>query len=316
VVRLLDPCAGTGEAAATLARALGAIGYGIEINEERTRAAAQRLDHVLATSAFTVRLANGAFSCLYLNPPYSTDEEQRRLEHAFLTALTWSLAPGGVLVFVIPQRRLHVSARYLASHYTAFRVFRFPDSEYAAFGQVVLLAALKPRPFPEPTAQARLEAWASSNLPPLSADHPDVSPLTVPALPTGDVLFASLYFDPEQAAAEARRRGAWVQPQVIAQLWPADELPVRPLMPLRRGHLALLTAAGMLNNAVLEQGGRRILVNGRVRKEFVARETEDENVEISREVLRTSVTVLDLMTGAIEVVDQGGGTTSGEEEAA
>jgi tRNA G10 N-methylase Trm11 len=69
-MRLLDPCAGTGEAAATLAHALGAESYGIELNEQRALACRDRLDHVLATSAFSVRLANGAFSALLLNPPY------------------------------------------------------------------------------------------------------------------------------------------------------------------------------------------------------------------------------------------------------
>ena len=70
-LRLLDPCAGTGEAAAMVARALGAESYGIELNEERAEAACRQLDHVLATSAFSVRLAHSAFSCLYLNPPYA-----------------------------------------------------------------------------------------------------------------------------------------------------------------------------------------------------------------------------------------------------
>lgn len=80
VVRLLDPCAGTGEAAALVAQALGAESFGIELNDERAEAARAHLDHVLATSAFSVRLAHGAFSCLYLNPPYDVDEEKRRLE--------------------------------------------------------------------------------------------------------------------------------------------------------------------------------------------------------------------------------------------
>ena len=34
-IRLLDPCAGTGEAALTIAQALGAESYGIELNKER-----------------------------------------------------------------------------------------------------------------------------------------------------------------------------------------------------------------------------------------------------------------------------------------
>src|SRR5687768_3046773 len=139
VVRLLDPCAGTGEPAAMLARALGAESYGIELNEERAIAARGRLDHVLHTSAFSVRLANGAFSCLFLNPPYDYDDESRRLEHAFLTSLTRALCPGGVLVYLVPLPRLSVSARYLASHYAGLRAWRFPDPEYTAFRQVVLL---------------------------------------------------------------------------------------------------------------------------------------------------------------------------------
>ncbi|MBI4496614.1 MAG: class I SAM-dependent methyltransferase [Chloroflexi bacterium] len=304
VVRLLDPCAGTGEPVSALAQALGGESYGIEINDERAEACRARLDHLLATSAFSVRLANGAFSCLYLNPPYDYDDEKRRLEHAFLTSLSRALCPGGVLVFVIPQARLAVSARYLAAHYTGFRVYRFPDPEFAAFQQMVLLAVKKAQAIPDGEAQAQLESWSIRALPPLP-DGPATPPLVAPALPRTDVLFAPLAFDPALAAQEARRRGVWVQPAFAEQLWPPAERPVRPLMPLRRGHLALLIAAGLLNNVVLQQGGRRVLVKGRTRKELVPVESDDENTEIQREVLRTSVVVLDLDSGAFDVVEQG-----------
>jgi predicted RNA methylase len=309
IVRLLDPCAGTGEAALTLARALGAESFGIELNEARAMAARERLDHILATSAFSVRLANGAFSYLYLNPPYSDDEERRRLEHAFLTSLTRALCPGGVLIFVVLQRRLGVSARYLASHYTGFAAYRFPDPEYSAFGQMVLFAARKSQAAPEPAVQAQLETWSRTELAPLPDDPAAPLPLRTPSLPAGEVVFASLFFDPAAAAAEAQRRGVWAKPQLAEQLWPPEEIKVRPLMPLRRGHLALLIAAGMLNNVVLEQDGRRVLVKGRAYKELVAVETEDEDARIEREVLRTSIKVFDLANGAIESVDP---TLSGE----
>lgn len=307
VLRLLDPCAGTGEAAATVTAALGAESYGVELNAERAEAARTRLDHVLATSAFSVRLAHGAFSVLFLNPPYAQDDEQRRLEHAFLTSLTRALCPGGVLVFLVPQHRLAVSARYLASHYAGYRAYRFPDPEYAAFRQIVLFATRKGQAAHDPAAQAQLEAWSAADLPPL-ADEPTAAPLRVPALPAGEILFAALFFEASQAAAEARRRGVWAQPQLAEQLWPVEERPVRPLMPLRKGHLALLIAAGFLNNVLLCQGDQRVLVKGRTHKELVPVESDDADTRIEREVLRTSVVVLDLATGALEVVDQGGGT--------
>lgn len=307
VVRVLDPCAGTGEPAASIAHTLGGESFGIELNTERAEQCRARLDHVLATSAFSVRLANAAFSVLWLNPPYDDDQEKRRLEHAFLTALSRALCPGGVLVFLIPQARLGVSARYLAAHYTGFRVFRFPDPEFAAFRQVVLLATKKGQPVTDAGAQAQLEACVSADLPPLP-DALTGAPVDVPTLPAGELLFAPLAFDPHLAAAEARRRGVWAQPAFAEQLWPPDERPVRPLMPLRMGHLALLIAAGLLNNVSLRHGERRVLVKGRTRKELVEVESDDEATEVQCEVLRTSVVVLDLENGDLEVVDQGEGT--------
>jgi SAM-dependent methyltransferase len=303
VIRVLDPCAGTGEAANILAQSLGAESFGIELNEERATAAGQRLDHVLHKSAFSVRLANGAFSCLFLNPPYDYDDESRRLEHAFLTSLTRALCPGGVLVFIAPQARLAVSARYLASQYASIQAYRFPDPEFGAFRQMVLFGARKRQATPSPTVQADLEAWSRGNLQPLP-DEPSRPIAVVPSLPGGDVLFTSLTVDPEGAAAEARRRGAWVQAELTEQLWPPDEQPVRPLMPLRRGHLALLIAAGLLNNCALRHADRHVLVKGRTFKEVVAVDSEDDDIEIRREVIRTSVTVLDLVTGHLEVVQQ------------
>jgi hypothetical protein len=199
---------------------------------------------------------------------------------------------------------LAVSARYLASHYTRLQAFRLPDPEYDAFRQIVLFAQRKAKATPDPSGQSRLEEWSRTDLEPL-ADDPAEPTVNVPSLPDGDVLFASLAFDPQQAAAEACRRGTWVQPDLTEQLWPSDEQQVRPLMPLRRGHLALLIAAGLLNNCVLRDGERCVLVKGRTFKELVAIESDDEEVEIQREVIRTSVTVLDLVTGDFEVVEQG-----------
>ncbi len=63
----------------------------------------------------------------------------------------------------------------------------------------------------------------------------------------------------------------------------------------------------MLNNIVLHQKGHRVLVKGRSDKESVPVESGDEQTEIEREVLRTSITVLNLRTGVFEVIDQGSG---------
>jgi hypothetical protein len=77
-------------------------------------------------------------------------------------------------------------------------------------------------------------------------------------------------------------------------------------MPLRRGHLALLVAAGLLNNCALRQGEHRVLVKGRTYKELVQVDSDDEDIEVRREVIRTSIAVLDLGTGALEIIEQHG----------
>jgi SAM-dependent methyltransferase len=306
-VRLLDPCCGTGAALRQLADAVGGETYGIEISHDRHDEAQAVLDHVLCASAFAVRLAHGAFSCLWLNPPYDYDDEAKRLEHAFLTNTTRALCPGGLLVLIVPQRRLAVSARYLAGHYERLTCYRFPDPEYAGFRQVVLLAVKREGAIAGADRREQIEAWAGEPLPELPSAGSVESTFGLPALTSGPVIFASHFFDPEAAAGEARQSGLWASPALAERLWPAEERPVRPLMPLRRGHLAVLIAAGFLNNILLESDGRRVLVKGRTYKESVPVESGDPEVEIEREVLRTSVVALDLRTGYFDVIEQARG---------
>jgi len=315
-VRLLDPCCGTGAALRQLADAVGGETYGIEIARDRYEEAQAVLDHAVCASAFAVRLAHGAFSCLWLNPPYDHDDEAKRLEHAFLAGVTRALCPGGLLVYIVPQRRLAVSARYLAGHYTRLACYRFPDPEYAGFGQVVLFAVKRDGAVGEAQWRTRIEAWAAEPLPELPPAGSAEPLYELHTMQAGPVLFASQFFDPEVAAQQARQSGLWASPALAERLWPAEERPVRPLMPLRRGHLAVLIAAGFLNNILLEADGRRILVKGRTYKELVPVESGDPDVEIEREVLRTSVMALDVRTGRFEVIQQGPSPDSGLEEPA
>ena len=69
-------------------------------------------------------------------------------------------------------------------------------------------------------------------------------------------------------------------------------------LPLRRGHLAMLVAAGFLDNLCLEANGQRLLVKGRTAKELVL-VTRTREQEVRRERLRTTVVALDLATGTI-----------------
>ena len=101
-------------------------------------------------------------------------------------------------------------------------------------------------------------------------------------MPSGDILFTTRTVDPVAAAAEARRSGLWTNTDITDSLWPAGDSRTRPLMPLRRGHIAMLVAAGFLNNLALEAGGRRMLVKGRTSKEMELVEDSPERRSTAR----------------------------------
>ena len=276
----------------------------MELHGDRAQEAEERLDRALAADLFATSIANGAFGLAYLNPPYDWDQEDKRVEHAFLTHCTRYLAEGGLLVFIVPRQRLAVSARYLSTHYRNLRCWAFPDPEREVFDQVVLLGYRKADPIPDASAEETVNRWSEGD--PVSSTGQALDRLggvrypffKAKATPAGDILFTTRTVDPVAAATEARRTGLWASVEITDSLWPAKDNRTRPLMPLRRGHMAMLVAAGFLDNLVLEAGERRILVKGRTSKEMVLVEDTPEK-EVYRERLNTTVVALDLGDGEI-----------------
>ena len=302
-LRILDPCCGGGDALYRLAEGLNRPDtvtietYGVELHRDRAEDAERRLDRTLASDLFAASIANGAFGMLLLNPPYDYDSEDKRAEHAFLMQTTRYLAEDGLLVFIVPRRRLGVSARYLSTHYGRLRCWAFPVPEGEAFDQVVLFGYRKADPVPDAHAESMVMDWSLGEPEPMrSPRYPEYAPATTPR---GDVLFATRTVDPVAASSEARRAGLWASTEITDSLWPAKDARTRPLMPLRKGHMAMLVAAGFLDNLVLESGDRRILVKGRTGKEMALVEDSPQK-EVHRERLVTTVVALDLDGGHIE----------------
>jgi len=286
---LLDPCCGPGKALRAVCFYMQGyarnVTHGVELEEERAQEAAEKLDNVLVGDSLKAR-ASGRFSLLYLNPPYD-QADGGRLELTFLHHWQRSLMPGGVLVYVVPEKYLPAYAGTLTAQFERLSIYRFPDEHYDPFKQVVVFgvkreAASYPAPLPEVTGDLS-QGCVSYRVP----EGKDIPQLYL----TGQ--------DPEVLVAEARARGCWGRAWDL--LNPPDPHAFRPLMPLRKGHLALMMASGLLNNCVIEGGGRRLLVRGRVRKEVVETEERDEKgvKTIARDVLKTEVTTLDLDTGEL-----------------
>jgi len=170
--RLFDPCAGEGKAASALGNALNCETWGAELSPERAEKAQIVMDKVYQAPWQACVLSDESVSWLYLNPPYEFDrfDGQKRLEWDFLKTTTSKLMRGGLLTYIIPQKILGMMevARLLAGHYEAITVYRFPDSLYEKFKQVVVLA-YKRKVFHAPTDKEvlSLENMATTELEPI-----------------------------------------------------------------------------------------------------------------------------------------------------
>jgi len=164
------------------------------------------------------------------------------LEFAFLKSTTPKLVRGGALAFVIPQRILHLAviARY-----------RFPDGEYERFMQILLLATRREK-YSVPTNEEieAIQRQAESDLPSLGFAPDPVYPL-LPAPLKGAggraITFRRLDWAPDDLVEASRWAGVRKTHSWQDLVHPTNtEVAFTPIMPLKKGHLAMLMASGMM----------------------------------------------------------------------
>jgi len=295
--RLLDPCCGTGDPAAQIATAAGCEAYGVEINTDRAKTAKNLLSKVVAGNLFSVRARPGAFSILYLNPPYDFDAEDGRTELSFLKHTLPYLTPRGLLLFVVPQRRITTRiARVLSAYFEDLKVRKFPADEFRSFGQIVITGLKKARAEIDGEVLASLTQIQSMDLPEM---HRKEFSFTVPAVGR-DFFIRSSEFGPDELAEELKASPRWKEPALglveeDEQIRPA----IQSLMPPRKAHLAMLIAAGLINNQILEANGKSLLIKGTSKKVIDRFEEETEKgIKITeRERIVTQINAFDLKTG-------------------
>jgi SAM-dependent methyltransferase len=313
VIRTLDPCCGEGTALVLATKDLAepVERYGIELNQARAMAAKEKLTRVLRADLRSTRIANGAFGLVHLNPPYDfsvrtqLDEAAERLELHFLQASLRYLQPQGILVYLIPERRLESRiASLLAYHLEAVQVFRFPGDTYEAFKQIVLFGVRKAKPYRDEEVLRHLQAIGRLTAAPPDLPESVPAPYRIPAAPAArSLLFQNLDVEPEDLLREIETHG--LNGSLMDRLHPpAAAHTLRPLMPLRRGHLALVLASGHLNTELVEdpRTHTRLLVKGRTEKDVSRseREAEDGSTIITeRDLLKIVITALDLRSGKL-----------------
>ena len=294
-IRALDPCCGTGRALDLVTQSLSTplCTVGVELNRERAVDAQRTLSRALHADVFKIRCTHQAFSLLFLNPPYDDDAGGRREEEHFLKQTLAYLAPKGVLVYLIPLSRLaHPRiCTLLTTWYTDLTVLRFPSPEYEVFKQGIVLGMRKARGERNPAAAGMLEREVYT-APALSARPPRV--YTLPRISTSWDL-TSLEIDPVEAQRLLRAYSPlWQTPEAHYYCTGHTARTCHPLLPPRKAHVATLTAAGLLNNAVIDGPAGPQVLKGSIRKQFqVDPVRSDEDKTVMREQLLITIKVID-----------------------
>lgn len=275
---VLDPCCGEGDAISNLIDNNGRT-YGVELDYQRYSKACEKLTRTLYGGYEELITQNNAFSILFLNPPYDTDENGERKELIFLKKTIKYLITGGILVYIIPQYIISSVAKLLSYAFTDIKVYRFTDEEYKAYKQVVIFGIKKrDRKVIASDVEKLLNAEkAGTNLEeiPLLSKSVYKVPVTLPPK-----YFNNGYVDREYL--EKKLSESSLLSNIKKQLETLEEQEEkRPPLPLHMAHIGLLLATGSLNG---EMNGH--VVKGVVKKS--ERKSVEEDEETGEQTTKTT----------------------------
>lgn len=287
----LDPCAVKGSALKLIAGATSTRLYGIELDSFRANEAAKVLDEVVQGSVFDTHSPVESYSLLYLNPPYDdevAEDRSRRTEGVFLEHCFRWLQPRGVLILVIPAKRLSSCIGILAPHFRDLAVYRLTEPEAARYRQAVLFGVRRTRHERERFSDrdfrtARNYLTEASNRYTGIAPLPD-APDRVYSVPTGTpavrLHYRGLPLDALEDLLTVSRAYRQAARTVFA---PCFQVTGRPLTPLHEGHAGILSCSGLLNG-VFGSGDLRHVAcwqTGKIVDRF--EETDENEVTTIRE---------------------------------
>ena len=284
----------------------------MELSPERAAKAELVLDKVYQAPWQACFLTDESISCLLLNPPYDDDrfadtsKASKRLELEFLKSTTPKLVRGGLLIYIVSQRILGIVdvARLLVGHYENIRIVRFPDGLFEKFRQVVVFATRRlSYKAPSDREVGEILNLAGQEIDPIRAvSQPfyQLLPSPVRGANSHPVVFKRMDWEPEEVVEATRKVGVQTSSEWLDLINPSRGLArlSQPVMPLKKGHVAMLMASGMMGTVRLtDEIGRPMLIKGRVVKVVEKSEETDSKdsglvVETYKDRFVTTVAVL------------------------
>jgi len=269
-ITISDPCMGEGAALKILVDALRTSGakvvpFGCEISRTRYATAIKHLlgdkrdgiSRLLNSPAEFIETSPGAFSCLYLNPPF---DEHGKEQNRWLELTRDWLKPDGWLVFVTTEESaLRADTQELLNRrYDQVTCYRYPDAQ-RKYNEVVVFA--RRRQTDAPYGQRQVALYTAANLTTLTLDEQFNFALPAADLPKR---YSAVIPDVEEGLNALRSVGIsagepWKRATHSASLQSAWQ----PLLELSDGHIANLISSGVFDGlAIHDEELGRCLITG------------------------------------------------------
>jgi hypothetical protein len=274
------------------------LSYGSDLDSGRIAQAQSRLTEAIVADAWSLKTRSRQTSLVLLNPPYMLDPVSRvRQEIRALSTFTPWVHPQGWLILIVPRSVLLSSLDALDTLLTVRACWRFPDPDYAVYGQVIVIGQprhsadkpndwthwLSPRHRPQSAPASDAVYW-----PPSAYSWPEPLPSSLSpqwSLPsTSGYHLVATNPAPDTLAPFLADSAVWSTLRTQTAPPPSLSLddPIHTPLTLHKGHLATLLTAGRLTG-VIGEGALRHLVKGRtVPYTVVTYEDDKKRVEESR----------------------------------
>ena len=236
--------------------------YGIESDRERHRQAQEQLgavDGEAVWSAIEDCAPDRGASLLWFNPPYDRIRGAGRTEVSLFNRVKDWCRRDGIMVLIVPDYILSDPQTGLAvaveRTYRTLALYRYPEPDYRAFKQCVLIAqrrekALSSTRIPFPGWASAPDQW------PILPDHPR----PIATLGTGEPINIRRTLLSDELIRDVLSTSTLRNSLLREALAPEPKVE-RPLLPLKAGHLALALAGGLCDG-IVEKDGVRFLVKG------------------------------------------------------
>lgn len=290
--------------------------FGVELDQEQAKINSSNSNIDFSINAdFTngVEITNNAFSFCFGNPPYGDSlTSLDRLEKAFLKKVIKYLKKNAMLVWVIPYYVFledESYARILTNNFKVLKIFKFHQSEFEKWQQVVVIARKKSTNYSEPgevdKVMKEVENIETMDLVPF--DFQGSKKKIVTSKEQDIRLFTSTEFDYMKAYKNLDKSSLYEV--LIKDVRPKDALLEigNPPTALKTDHLYLLSVSGYSEGIMGdEEKGDCHLQRGKVEiKKSVTSELGDDEksiVETTRTYAKTMLTVIQ-NNGEIKVLE-------------